>query len=71
MAKSGRLGGGLKFEQMKNAIMRSGKSEASAKAIAAASGRKRYGNAKMNQMAQAGRKRAMKHKGLKRMMSEK
>jgi hypothetical protein len=71
MAKTSRLGGGLKFEQMKNAIMRSGKSEESAKRIAASHGRKVLGNAKMNKMAQAGRKRAMKHKGLKRMMSEK
>ena len=68
MAKSGKLGGGLRFERMKKGIMRSGKSEESAKKIAAAAGMKKYGKEKMMKMAQAGHKRAMKAKGLKRMM---
>ena len=38
----------------------SGKSEESAKAIAAAAGRNKYGTAKMKQMAAAGKKRAAK-----------
>ncbi|MES1988287.1 MAG: hypothetical protein V4440_09695 [Pseudomonadota bacterium] len=50
------LGSGGRFKALTKKIQKSGKSEASAKAIAAAAGRKKYGNAKMNAMAKAGKK---------------
>ncbi len=55
--KSTKLGGGGRFERMKDAIMASGKSEESAKAITAAAGRKKYGKKRMSSMAATGRKR--------------
>lgn len=58
--KSMRLGGGGRFKKMVSMIKRSGKSEKSAKAIAAAAGRKKYGAKKMAKMAAAGRRRSLK-----------
>ncbi len=58
MAKSMKPGGGGRFAKMVSAIKRSGKSEASAEAIAAAAGRKKYGATRFEKMAAAGRKRA-------------
>lgn len=58
--KSMRLGGGGRFEKLVGQLKTSGKSEESAKAIAASVGRKKYGKAKMAKMAAAGRKRASK-----------
>lgn len=55
MSKSMKLGGGGRFEKLKEALKKQGKSEESAKAITASIGRKKYGNAKMNQMAQKGK----------------
>lgn len=60
MKKSMKLGGGGRFAKMVTAIKKTGKSEKSAKAIAAAVGRKKYGAKKMASMAAKGRKRAMK-----------
>lgn len=60
MTKSMKLGGGGRFAKMKQAIMRTGKSAKSAEAIAATVGRKRYGKAKFQKLAAAGRKRAKK-----------
>lgn len=56
--KSTRPGGGGQFARVVDALKRKGKSEAAAKAIAAAAGRKKYGKAKMAKFAAAGRKRA-------------
>lgn len=58
--KSMAPGGGGRFAKQVDAIEASGKSEASAKAIAAKAGRKKYGKSTFQQMAAAGRKRAMK-----------
>ena len=55
--KSMRNGGGGKFSKMTDAIMKSGKSEESAKAITAAAGRKKYGKQEFQKMAAAGRRR--------------
>lgn len=55
--KSNKLGGGGRFAQTVDAIKKSGKSTASAKAIAASIGRKKYGSAKFQSMAAKGRKR--------------
>lgn len=58
--KSMRLGGGGRFQKLVKHLTDQGKSEESAKAIAASVGRKKYGKAKMSKMAAAGRKRASK-----------
>ena len=58
--KSMRPGGGGRFAKLVDKLKSSGKSEESAKAIAAAAGREKYGAAKMKQMAKAGKKRAAK-----------
>jgi hypothetical protein len=60
MAKSMKLGGGGRFQKMESALERKGYSEESAKAITASAGRKSLGDAKMNKLAAAGRKRAEK-----------
>jgi hypothetical protein len=57
MAKSMKLGGGGRFQKLKNEIKKEGKSEGSAKAIAASIGRKKYGAKKMASMAAKGRKK--------------
>ena len=58
--KSLRPGGGGQFAKMTDAIKRTGKTTAQAKAIAAAVGRKKYGKKKFQKMAATGRKRAKK-----------
>jgi hypothetical protein len=61
--KSLKPGGGGQFAKMVDAIKKSGKSVKSAKAIAAAAGRKKYGKAKFQKMASTGKKRAKKKAG--------
>lgn len=56
MAKP-KLGSGGRFKKLIEELEGEGKSEESAKAIAASAGRKRYGNAKMAKMAAAGKRR--------------
>lgn len=58
--KSTKPGGGGKFQMVKDAIMKTGKSAEAAAAIAAAQGRKKYGKEKFQKMAETGRKRADK-----------
>lgn len=58
--KSMRKGGGGRFAKLVDKLKSSGKSEESAKAIAAAAGRKKYGAKEMAKMAKAGKKRAAK-----------
>lgn len=58
--KSTKLGGGGKFAMMKDALIKKGMSTTSAAAVTASAGMKKYGAAKMNKMAQAGKKRAKK-----------
>jgi hypothetical protein len=58
MAKSMKPGGGGRFAALTNKLEKQGKSADSAKAIAAAAGRAKYGAKKMTSMAAAGRKRA-------------
>jgi len=55
--KSLKLGGGGRFQKLKDQLMREGKSEKSAEAIAAAIGRKKYGKEKFQKLAAKGRKR--------------
>ena len=50
-------GGGGRFAKMVNKLKGQGKSEDSAKAIAASIGRKKYGNSKFQAMAAAGKKK--------------
>lgn len=57
MSKSMKLGGGGRFAALTAKLKRQSKSAASAKAIAASVGRKKYGASKMAKMAAAGRKR--------------
>lgn len=54
--KSNKPGGGGRFEQVKEAVERSGARNPAA--VAAAVGRKKYGSKKMTKMAQVGKKRA-------------
>lgn len=56
MAKKPRLGSGKRFKALANEIARKGNVD-NPGAVAAAIGRKKYGNAKMTKMAQAGKKR--------------
>lgn len=51
-----KLGSGKRFEDLKNKIKESGKSEDSAEAIAASIGRKKYGNKKFQSLAKKGKK---------------
>ncbi len=60
--KSMRPGGGGKFAQMVDAMVKQGKTVTAAKAIAAAAGRKKYGKRKMAKFAAQGRKRAAKRR---------
>lgn len=55
--KSMKPGGGGAFAKMTDALKREGKSESSAKAIAASAGRKKYGKSKFQSMAAKGRAR--------------
>lgn len=56
--KSLKPGGGGRFKKLTDSLKKSGKSATSAKKIAAAIGRKKYGPSKMSKMAAAGRRRA-------------
>jgi len=60
--KSTKPGGGGHFLMVVDALMKEGKSEDAAKAIAATQGRKKLGKKKFQQLAVAGRKRAMRKK---------
>lgn len=60
MKKSMELGGGGRFAAVEAAARKSGAKNPAA--VAAAAGMKKYGKAKMQKMAQAGRKRAAKGK---------
>ena len=55
-AKKPPLGSGKRFAALTSKLEAKGKSAESAKAIAAAIGRKKYGNEKMAKMAAKGRK---------------
>jgi hypothetical protein len=50
-------GGGGRFAKMVKGLKKEGKSEESAKAIAASVGRKKYGKSKFQAMANAGKKK--------------
>ena len=50
------LGGGGRFEKLEHKLESQGKSDASAKAIAASVGRKKYGNKVFSQLAARGKK---------------
>ena len=56
-AKSMEPGGGGRFAKMVSGLKKEGKSEDSAKAIAASIGRKKYGKSKFQAMAAAGKKK--------------
>jgi hypothetical protein len=56
--KSMKPGGGGQFAKMTSDLEAKGYSKTSAKAIAASAGRKKFGKAKFQAMATAGRKRA-------------
>lgn len=60
--KSMKLGGGGRFKKMEGALEKKGYSEESAKAITASAGRKKYGAEKMEKMAAAGTRKAVKKK---------
>ncbi len=60
MKKSMRLGGGGRFAAVERSAAASGAKNPAA--VAASAGMKKYGKAKMQKMAQAGRKRASKGK---------
>lgn len=60
--KSMKPGGGGRFQKFVGSLEAKGMSSDSAKAIAAAAGRKKYGKAGMAKMSAAGRKRAAKGK---------
>jgi hypothetical protein len=59
MSKSMKLGEGGRFQKLKNMISRE-KGVKDAGAIAAAAGREKYGNAKFQKMAAAGKHRGNK-----------
>jgi hypothetical protein len=56
-AKSMEPGGGGRFAKMVSGLKKKGKSEESAKAIAASIGRKKYGKSRFQEMAAAGKKK--------------
>lgn len=58
-AKSMKPGGGGRFAKMVSGLKKEGKSEDSAKAIAASIGRKKYGKSNFQAMAAAGKKKMM------------
>lgn len=62
MAKSMKPGGGGRFQKFTQSLESKGMSKEQASAVAAAAGRKKYGNAGMSKMAAQGRKRASKGK---------
>ena len=58
-AKTMEPGGGGRFAKMVSGLKKEGKSEDSAKAIAASAGRKKYGKSRFQSMAAAGKKKMM------------
>lgn len=54
--KSLKIGGGGRFERLEDKFKGEGKSEESAKAIAASVGRKKFGNSVFNRLAERGKK---------------
>ncbi|MFB0847329.1 hypothetical protein [Paenibacillus oleatilyticus] len=62
MAKSMKPGGGGRFQKLTKSLEGKGMSADSAKAVAVAAGRAKYGKEKFQKMASAGRKRASKGK---------
>lgn len=58
MARKPKLGSGKRFAALERKVEKEGYGKESAKAIAAAAGRKKYGNKKMQKMAAAGKRRA-------------
>lgn len=58
--KSTDIGGGGRFQMMKDALMKKGMSASSAEAITANAGRKKYGKKKFQKMARIGKKRNKK-----------
>lgn len=60
MAKKPKLGSGERFSALVDKLERKGKSKEAAKGIAAAVGRKKYGNSKMSEMAEKGKARKAK-----------
>jgi hypothetical protein len=60
MAKSMKPGGGGRFQKFVGSLEAKGMSSDSAKAIAAAAGRKKFGKSRFQEMAAKGRKRASK-----------
>lgn len=52
-----KLGSGARFNKLEGSLEKKGYDEESAKAIAASVGRKKYGKAKMQKMAAAGKKK--------------
>lgn len=57
VVKKSKPGSGKRFSALEKSIKAEGKSEKSAKAIAASIGRKKYGSTKMEKMAARGRKK--------------
>ncbi len=57
MKKKPALGSGKRFAALEGKLEKQGKSKESAKKIAAAAGRAKYGNKKMSAMAAKGRKK--------------
>lgn len=55
--KKPKLGSGARFKKLEDKVEKEGYSKSSAKRIAAAVGRKKYGNAKMQSMATKGKKK--------------
>ena len=55
MAKKPKLGSGIRFKKLANEFAHEGIDDP--EALAAKAGRKKYGNKKMSQMAQMGKKR--------------
>ena len=60
--KSTKPGGGGHFLMVVDALMKEGKTEEQAKAIAATQGREKYGKEEFQKMAAKGRKRAARKK---------
>ena len=60
MSKKPALGSGKRFESLVSDLKKQGKSEESAKKIAASIGREKYGAERMSKMAKQGAKRAAK-----------
>ena len=58
MGDSMKPGGGGRFKKFMSKVESEGKSADSARAIAAAAGREKYGDKKMNSMSEKGKKRS-------------